>query len=327
MNPQPAPPFYQVDDHTWCIDTGLYRAGHTACYLLRSGDELAFVDCGATTSLPRLLEVLESLGLTPEQVRYILPTHVHLDHAGGAGALLAACPNALLATHHKGLPHLIDPQKLQQGAMAVYGENAFHSLFGELVPAPENRCRALWQGEQLPLGSTEIAFLETPGHANHHGCFHHSPTGNLFTGDTFGLRYPKLDHHEEPFLLATTTPVAFDPEVWSDSLERMMALQPERACLTHFGPLEEPARWVSRLRDSLDLHVRVALEEEPNPPEGRGKRLREALERRILQALKKHQPSLPMDAARRLLEIDLELNAQGLAVWLARRARKRQKTI
>ncbi len=327
MKSRPNAPFSQVDDHTWCIDTGLYRAGHTACYLLRSDGELAFVDCGAATSVPRLLEVLETLHLAPEQVRYILPTHVHLDHAGGAGALLDACPNALLATHHKGLPHLIDPRKLQQGAMAVYGEDAFHALFGELVPAPEERCRALREGDRLPLGTTGIAFLETPGHANHHGCFHHLPTGNLFTGDTFGLRYPELDHQEEPFLLATTTPVAFDPDAWSSSLERMMALQPARACLTHFGPLEKPARWLPRLRESLDLHVRVALEEESNPPEGREERLKEALERQIMQALQEHGPALPLEAAGKLLEIDLELNTQGLAVWLARRARKRQKTI
>ncbi len=314
----------QLDDTTWCLDTWLNRPGHTACYLVRNGDELAFIDCGAATSVPGLLRALESLKLQPEQVRYILPTHVHLDHAGGAGELLAACPNATLATHHKGLPHLVDPSKLQQGAMAVYGTAAFEALFGKLRPAPEARCRALRDGDTLELGNARLGFLDTPGHANHHGCFFDERNGNLYTGDTFGLRYAELDHAQQPFLLATTTPVAFDPDVWSDSLDRMMALAPRRACLTHFGPLETPTRWIKLLRESLEMHVKIALKEESNPEEGRETRLRQALEAEVLARLEQHNPEISRSAARQLLEIDLQLNAQGLTVWLARRARGRR---
>ncbi len=315
----------KVDEHTWLIDTGLNRPGHTGCYLVRSGNELAFVDCGASTSVPGLLQALQELGFRREQVRYILPTHVHLDHAGGAGRLLELCPAALLATHHRGLPHMIDPGRLQQGAMAVYGEAAFRRLFGDLVPAPESRCRALEEGDTLPLGDTALRFLDTPGHANHHGCFFDPRGGNLFTGDTFGLRYPELDAAGSPFLLATTTPVAFDPDAWNRSLEKMMALEPERACLTHFGPLEAPARWLPLLQASLETHVRIALEEEENPEEGREERLREALKERILEAAQAHGALPGKDEVESLLEIDIGLNAQGLAVWLARRARRREK--
>ena len=317
--------FRQIDSHTWLIDTGLNRPGHTGCYLLRGGDELAFVDCGAATSLPNLLQALESLGFSTAQVRWILPTHVHLDHAGGAGTLLTHCPNATLATHHRGLPHMIDPSKLQQGAMAVYGEESFRRLFGDLQPAPEERTRALGDGNTLELGDRELLFIDTPGHANHHGCFFDAETGNLFTGDTFGLRYPELDNRETPFLLATTTPVAFDPEAWMASLEKMMALQPTTACLTHFGPLAEPQRWVSNLRQSIEEHVRIALEEESMPAEGREERLQAALEKTILEQLATRNHGIERKAAQKVLAVDLRLNAQGLAVWLARRARKREK--
>jgi len=315
----------QLDAHTWLIDTGLNRPGHTGCYLVRSGDELAFVDCGASSSVPRLLDALEELGFSTGQVRYILPTHVHLDHAGGAGRLLSHCPNATLATHHKGLPHLIDPEKLQQGATAVYGEAAFQELFGNLEPAPAARCQALHQGDTLDLGGRELGFIETPGHANHHGCFFDPESGNLFTGDTFGLRYPELDRAGEPLLIATTTPVAFDPEAWQDSIDRMLALQPKRACLTHFGPLDDPARWAPWLRQSIEVHVAIALQEEQQQQEGREERLLEALRSLLVAQAMAHNPELDRSMVEKLLEVDLALNAQGLAIWLARRARRREK--
>ncbi|HIE54355.1 MAG TPA: MBL fold metallo-hydrolase [Chromatiaceae bacterium] len=328
MNSSPSRDPVQIDRHTWLIDTRLNRPSHTGCYLLRSGDELAFVDCGASTSVPRLLDALERLGLAAAQVRWILPTHVHLDHAGGAGRLLGHCPDAVLATHYKGLPHMVEPSRLQQGAINVYGEEVFHGTFGELEPVPQDRSLALENGQILPLGDTELLFIETPGHANHHGCFLDQRTGNLFTGDTFGLHYRELDGREDdPFLLATTTPVAFDPDAWFDSLDRMMALQPNRACLTHFGALPEPGRLAARLRESIETHVQIALAEESREVEGRLERLRWALEQAILAQLARHNPLLEPASARELLGIDLELNAQGLSVWLARRARKREKSL
>ena len=317
--------YQQLDAHTWLVDTRLNRPGHTGCYLVRHGDELAFIDCGASNSVPRLLDTLERLGFSTGQVRYILPTHVHLDHAGGAGRLLAHCPHATLATHHRGLPHLVDPARLQQGATAVYGEAAFRELFGALEPAPEERCQALREGDTLELGGRRLGFIETPGHANHHGCFFDGESGNLFTGDAFGLRYPELDHDGIPFLVATTTPVAFDPDAWQDSIDRMLALQPRQACLTHFGPLADPQRWAPRLRQSIEAHVAVALEEEWRPEEGRETRLREALRELLVEQALAHHPRFDRRTLEELLEVDIALNAQGLAVWLIRRARRREK--
>ncbi|WP_456373683.1 MBL fold metallo-hydrolase [Thiolapillus sp.] len=308
----------------WRLDTGLNRPGHTACYLLHDAGELALIDTGTSNNIKALLHTLRNLGFSPSQVRWILPTHVHLDHAGGAGALLDACDNAILATHHRGLPHLIDPQKLEQGALAVYGEELFARAFGRVIPADEQRCQALHDDDRIPLGRHELLFVDTPGHANHHGCFFHEPKGNLYTGDTFGLHYDALDHDGQAWLMATTTPVAFDPELWLKSLDRMMALQPKRVCLTHFGPLENPARWQPVLRESIQDHVNIALEEEREyDRQGRQQRLAVALMNQALSRLRRHNPDLDEEMARQLLQDDIRLNSQGLEVWLARRAKKR----
>ncbi|WP_457673243.1 MBL fold metallo-hydrolase [Thiolapillus sp.] len=308
----------------WRLDTGLNRPGHTACYLLHDAGELALIDTGTGNNVPALLQTLRDLGFSASQVRWILPTHVHLDHAGGAGALLAACDNATLATHHRGLPHLIDPEKLQQGALAVYGEEFFSRAFGALTPAPADRCRPLEDGDRLQIGRHELLFIDTPGHANHHGCFFHEPKGNLYTGDTFGLRYEALDHEGRPWLMATTTPVAFDPDRWMESLDRMMALEPRRACLTHFGPLENPMKWQEQLRQSIEDHRDIALEEErQGGMEGREERLARALTEKMLSRLTEHNPEVDQALARQLLQDDIQLNSQGLAVWLVRRMRKK----
>ncbi|WP_419604745.1 MBL fold metallo-hydrolase [Thiolapillus sp.] len=312
----------------WRIDTGLNRPGHTACYLLHDAGELALIDTGTSNNIPALLGTLQELGFTPTQVRWILPTHVHLDHAGGAGALLAHCDNATLATHHRGLPHLIDPQRLQKGAQAVYGEDFFARSFGELVPAPQERCMALNDGDRLTLGRHRLLFIDTPGHANHHGCFFYEPKSNLYTGDTFGLRYRELDHEGTPWLMATTTPVAFDPDLWMQSLDRMIALEPRRACLTHFGPLDDPMKWQEQLRQSIRDHAEIALQEESRGnTTGREERLTASIMEKALARLKTHNPGVDKKFARGLLEDDIRLNSQGLAVWLSRRAKTRGEPI
>lgn len=316
--------FSSLDAHSWCIDTGLNRPRHTACYLLHDDGELAFIDTGTSNNVAGLLSLVEALGFSSDQVRWILPTHVHLDHAGGAGTLLNHCKNATLATHSKGLPHMIDPSRLQQGAMAVYGEEMFEKSFGRLVPAPEARCYALEDGEQLELGKRWLSFIDTPGHANHHGCFFDQHTTALYTGDTFGLRYRELDHEGIPWLMATTTPVAFDPDPWMQSLDRIMALQPELACLTHYGPLAEPRKWQRQLRDSIHRHADIALaEEQAGNTEGRAERLAKALMEDAIDQLQQHNPTLSRTEIEQLLTDDIKLNSQGLEVWLIRREKKR----
>lgn len=318
------PKYTEVDQGIYCIDTGLCRQNHTASYLLRRGEELAFFDVGAANNVAALVETTRQIGLGPTHVRYIMPTHVHLDHAGGAGALLAECPNATLICHHKGAPHLVDPAKLQAGAMAVYGETEFRRLYGDLVPVPEDRIVAAHDGQGFPLGGHDILFIDTPGHANHHGCLFDSVSKTAFTGDAFGLSYREFDTQAGPWVLATTTPVAFDPESWQESLSRILALNPAAVCPAHFGRLAKPSELVGMLRKSIEAHIAIALEEEPRNEHGRAERLKAAVDALLVGEAIRQCPAIGEDKARELLAIDIDLNAQGLHVWLRRRAKKRQ---
>lgn len=306
---------------SFLMDTGLYRPQHAACYLIQDDGEFAIVDTGTQHALPRVLELLEACAGSPADMRYVIPTHVHLDHAGGAGQLMQACPNATLVVHPRGQPHMIDPSKLQAGATAVYGEAAFARDFGTLLPIDAERTLAAEDGLTLPLGRRQLRFIHTPGHANHHGCIHDESSGFLYTGDTFGLGYRELRRDGVPLLVATTTPVAFDPDAWSDSLDRMMALSPAACCLTHFGKVDAPEAHVDELRASISRHREIALAEEHREPEGRAQRLLAAVEAELVDAGTAHS-GLDRDTVRMLFDSDIMLNAQGLEIWLKRRARR-----
>lgn len=315
-------PYRAVADGVYCIETGLYRAGLAACYLVRSGDRLAFVDTGTANTVPGLLGVVDALGLTPAQVDYVIPTHVHLDHAGGAGALMAACPNARLLAHAKGAPHLIDPAKLSAGASAVYGEAAFARDFGALTPVPEARVMVAEDGQVIDLAGRPLTFIDTPGHANHHGCVFDAVSRGMFTGDTFGISYRELDTEAGPWLFAPTTPVAFDPDAWQRSLDRMMAFAPEAMFLTHYCRIDSPAALVGQLRQSIRDLADIALAEEKGQEHGRQERIKAVMSAHLIADARRHGCRLDDAVITELLAVDLELNAQGLEVWLRRRARR-----
>jgi glyoxylase-like metal-dependent hydrolase (beta-lactamase superfamily II) len=306
------------------IDIGLYRPGMGACYLIADSNELAIIDCGTRHSVPAILHAIADHGHQPGDVRWIIPTHVHLDHAGGAGHLLAHCPQATLIAHPNGLPHLIDPSLLQASASQVYGAEHYARHYGELQPAPESRCRAAADGATLELGQRQLLLLQTPGHANHHICILDQATGDLYTGDTFGLSYRELAQ-PHPWLMATTTPVAFDPDAWQASLDRLLALDPTHVCLTHYGRYPQPAQLAPQLRASIEQHRNIALDEEPNPPNGRLERLRQTLATQLMPAASRHS-GLSEAQVQTILADDMTLNAQGLEIWLTRRAKHRTGT-
>ncbi|MBK1647069.1 MBL fold metallo-hydrolase [Rhabdochromatium marinum] len=307
-----------------CIDTGLYRPQLAASYLIRGGDRLAFVDTGVARALPRLLAAVEQQGLTPEHVEAVIPTHVHLDHAGAAGALMAVCPNARLIVHPKGAQHLIDPSKLTAGATAVYGAAEFERHFGDLTPIPESRVEIAEDEHRIDIGGRVLRFIDTPGHANHHGCLFDERTRGWFTGDTFGIAYPEFCTSAGPWLLAPTTPVAFDPPAWQASLDRLLEAKPLCAYLTHFGRVEDPAALVGQLRGSIDALAEVALREEDQPEAGRLARLKCAVTDTLVAAAQAHGVRMAPDQISEWLVVDRELNAQGLEVWLQRRRKQRE---
>ncbi len=303
------------------IDSGMHRPGLAACYMIISGDEAVFIETGTTHSVPGMLAALTKRGLSPEQVRYIIPTHVHLDHAGGVGALMQQCPNAELAIHPRGAPHMIDPSKLYAGATAVYGEATMQKVYGKIPPVAEARVRIMADGDALDFGQGRtLLFLDTPGHARHHSCIYDEQSEGFFTGDTFGLSYRELDTDRGPYVMPTTTPVQFEPEAWLNSLDRMLGYEPRAMYLTHYGRIKDVAEQTVLLKRGIQKYVDIARQHAQS--ENRHQEIKDALYLHSITELRQHGCKLSEAEITELLELDMELNAQGLEVWLDRQARK-----
>jgi glyoxylase-like metal-dependent hydrolase (beta-lactamase superfamily II) len=301
-----------------CIDTLYHRSGLAASYLLESEGEAAFIDTGTSNSVPHLMAVLEAKGISPSQVRYVIPTHVHLDHAGGSGSLISQLPNATLVIHPYGAKHLIDPSKLIAGATAVYGEEEFAKQFGQLIPIPEERVTEAPDGFRLTFGKRELVCYDTPGHARHHICIFDQQSRGLFAGDTFGLAYPELNSPSGPFIIPTTTPIQLNPDAWHKTLDRLMELKPEKIYLTHFGEVSHPDRLVQQLRQHLDEFTHIALTAKAAPGQARKAVVQAELQAWLLQKIQDYGCEIDPDKSLELMAMDLDLDAQGLEVWLAR---------
>lgn len=298
------------------IDTTFQRPHFDACYLVVENGHAAFIDCGTNHSRPHLLDALNRAGLGVEDVDWLILTHVHLDHAGGAGELMAALPHARLVVHPRGARHMIDPSKLWAGAMAVYGEQEMLRSYGKLKPIPADRVVEAEDGHEVDLAGRILRCLATPGHAKHHNAVHDTQTGRIFSGDTFGLSYRELDSERGAFIIPTTSPVDFDPEALHASIRRLVALNPPAIHLTHYGAVTEIGRLGDDLHRSIDAMVAIAHRHADD--EDRHAAIVEALATLYLDQVAAHGSPLTTAEARRLLAIDIELNAQGLEVWLER---------
>lgn len=303
------------------IDTGFKRANFDAAYLVVENGRGAFVDTGTHHSVPRLLAALEQAGLGREDVDWVILTHVHLDHAGGAGELMRHLPNARLAVHPRGARHMIDPSKLWAGATAVYGEARMLADYGHATPIDPERVVEAGEGECLALAGRELRCLDTPGHARHHICIWDERSRSFFTGDTFGLSYRELDTARGPFALPTTTPVQFDPDALHASIDRLLASNPLGMYLTHYGRVDDVMRMAEDLHRSIDAMVEVARAHAHEPDAHAG--IAEDLALLYTQDLAAHGVAGSREAAHSLLEDDIELNTQGLVVWLEQQRRYR----
>ena len=305
----------------FCIDTFYCRPELDGCYLVREGNEAALIDTGTSHVVPAVLELLESQGMTPAQVKYVVPTHVHLDHAGGTGALMAALPNAKMVVHPYGARHLIDPKKIIAGTIAVYGEEIFHERYGEIVPVPAERSIEAEDGFEFMLESRVFRCLHTLGHARHHFCVWDETSGGLFTGDTFGISYRELDTEQGAFMFLPSTPIDFDPEAWHASLDRLLNLNPNQLFLTHFCRIDLPARRAADLHAHIDAYAQIARSAEAGPD--REQRIVDGLRDYYHQQLTEHGHPQPDQALTEILDMDIALCAQGLEVWLKRQEKAR----
>ncbi|HET9049684.1 MAG TPA: MBL fold metallo-hydrolase [Chiayiivirga sp.] len=300
------------------LDTGFHRPHFDAAYLIVEQGHGALIDCGTTLSVPRLLQGIQDAGLAPEAIDWLILTHVHLDHAGGAGALLQHLPNARCLVHPRGAPHMIDPTKLIAGATAVYGTEEMARSYGTIVPVPSERVVLAYEAHRVELAGRSLLCLDTPGHASHHICLWDAASASVFAGDTFGISYRELDSPLGPFIFPTTTPVQFDPEALKSSIRRVLALHPKHIHLTHFGAVGSPASLGERLVELIDAMVASALACADATP--RHEALVAALDQLYVPAAMAHS-GLSADAVRALIGMDIQLNAQGLGVWLDRQQR------
>lgn len=298
------------------IDTGLSRPFFDASHLIVVSGRAAFVDVGTNFSVPGLLAALEHKGLARDAVEYVVLTHVHLDHAGGAGELLRHLPLARLVVHPRGARHMIDPSALMQGASGVYGADLVARTYGQLVPVDAARVILAPEGFVLELAGRALRFLDTPGHARHHVCVWDETARAFFTGDTFGLSYREFTSARGAFIIPTTTPVQFDPGALQASIERLLSHAPRAMFLTHYSRVTEVERLARDLVEQIGLHVALARAADGHAD--RHARLAAALEELYLGRARDHGSPLAPERMRELLALDVELNAQGLEVWLDR---------
>jgi len=300
----------ELDHGITCIDTGYTRPQMTACYLMEQGGGAAIIETGINQNVAGILDLLDQKGIAREDVDYIMPTHVHLDHSGGAGALMQVLPNAQLIIHPYGARHMIDPSKLAAGASAVYGEDKFASLFGELIPIDKDRVVEAADGFVLDFRGRRLEFIDTAGHARHHYCIVDKASSGIFTGDTMGLGYPELEG-DYPLVFPTTSPVQFDPEALQASVEHIMSFEPQWFYLTHFcrvGRTEAVAKQIYR-----DINEFVSIAEGVG---GDINMLEDHLMAYMLDRVVDNGCTLEKDTIRQLLQGDITLNAQGISIWI-----------
>ncbi|HEY1393249.1 MAG TPA: MBL fold metallo-hydrolase [Methylibium sp.] len=296
------------------IDTGFVRPRFDAAYLIVEQGRAAYVDTGTNDALPRLLGALDAQGLSPDAVDWLIVTHVHLDHAGAAGALMRHLPRARLVVHPRGARHMIDPRMLLDGARAVYGVEEVARTYGEVLPVPAERVLATADDMVLELADRPLRFIDSPGHARHHHCIWDEASRGWFTGDTFGLSYPELETPVGRYILPTSTPVQFEPEALKASIRRMLSAQPQWMYLTHYGRVGAVPQLARLLLTQIDEMVALAKPLARSP--ARHDELKTAFAGLYLEHLQRMDSPLTHERLRELLATDIELNAQGIGVWL-----------
>lgn len=312
----PLPAALDYPDNITCVDTEQVRPGQACCYLMRSGNDYAFIDCGTSLSVPGFEALLARRGIGLDQIAYVMPTHVHLDHAGGAGLLMRRCPNAKLIVHPRGAKHLIDPSALIAGATAVYGAEHVAAMYGEIVPVEASRVIVADEGFELDFNGRRLVFIDAPGHARHHYAIWDAQSRGWFAGDTFGLSYRLFDGPNGAALLPTTTPVQFEPDAWLKTIARFMATEPAYMFLTHYGRVGNVQQLAADLRGDIAMYQSIALHLADAPD--RHARIAEALMRHAIEDLAAMAVPVGEDTIRDWLAFDMDLNAQGLEVWLDR---------
>jgi hydroxyacylglutathione hydrolase len=299
------------------VDSGYQRPLLDAIHLIVEGGRAAVVDTGVNSSVPRVLDALRGKGIAPAQVDYVLLTHIHLDHAGGAGLLLSQLPNAMLTVHPHGARHILEPGRLIASTREVYGADAFARIYGSIEPVPRARVIETPHGSSINFNGRELVFYDTPGHARHHVCVLDAKSGHVFAGDTFGLSYRELDCDGRQFIFPTSSPAQFDPDAAHRSLDLITALRPGAIYVTHYSQVREIARLADDMHRLIAAHEQLARAER-EAGAARHERLKAGVTDIVLGEARRYGWRLGRDQVLEVFAGDIELNAQGLAIWLDR---------
>ncbi|MGD6801699.1 MBL fold metallo-hydrolase [Rossellomorea vietnamensis] len=292
----------------------------TGAYIIKE-EEVTVIETSASPSIPRLIEGLEQMGISLDRIKNIIVTHIHLDHAGGAGLFLEKCRNASIIVHEKGARHLINPEKLEAGARQVYGKD-FDRLFHPITPVPPERVIIKKHNEQLPLSpDSTLTFFDTPGHSRHHFSIYDNKSKGIFTGDTAGINYG-YTLEGEALYLPSTSPNQFNPEEMIQSLALYSELELDRIYFGHFGISEEPAKVLTEIKKWLKIFMDTAIRiTKENKPETQLPALTEALKKEVLNSddrLRGNEDFL------RLLDLDMKVSAMGLIDYLNKTQSKKE---
>lgn len=307
-----------------CID--LVENGtiwRTSCYLVQE-EKKVLVETGSSPSIPQILKGLEQVQVKPEEIDAIIVTHIHLDHAGAAGKLMELMPNATLIVHHRGAAHMINPEKLIEGAKAVYGTEQFDHYFSPILPVEESRVLVLDEGDEYDMGNgRKLHFYDSPGHARHHFFIMDSKSQGIFSGDTAGVFCREIyETHKIELCVPTTSPTQFDPPTLQKTLDRMLSLNPQRLYFTHFGMSEQPALMIGMLKEWLSGVWEDALQH--CATDSSWQSISGVLREGMLKKLE--SLGIPSDSPTlQSLELDLEINAKGIISYAQRLARQAEK--
>jgi len=310
------PRLTMFEDGITAVDTEYVRPQMDAAHIVTAGGRVAVIDTGPNTAVPLILAALQQLQLAPEQVDFLFLTHVHLDHAGGAGALMRELPLATCVVHPRGAPHMIDPARLIEGTRAVYGDALYSKLYGEILPIQRERLAISQDGSRFALSGRVFECVHTPGHALHHQAIVDFDANSIFTGDTFGVSYREFDTSRGPWIMPTTTPTQFDPGQLKASIIRLMQFRPRRIYLTHYSEVGDCARLANDMIDAVDEFVKIARAAGAQDIS----RIRFDLRRMAHESLREHGCTMSEAAIDAILGKDIELNAAGLVAWLKREA-------
>ena len=302
----------------YSFDAHYMRPGKVSLLMMVHRGKVTFFDTGTSKNMPAVLKVLAILGLPTDAVDYVILTHIHLDHAAGAGVMMKHFENAKLLVHERGAHHMADPSKLIGSARQVYDEASFNEWYAGVLPVDQARINSIVDGDEIDLAGRRLSFYDTPGHARHHLSVFDEQTSSLFAGDAYGISYRSFDTDDHFFIYPATTPNQFDPIAMKESIERLTSLNPSVIYLTHYGRIMPSKKAAQDLLDMIAIFVKIAQthEKKDQPNE----EIKQDLELIFMDRLQGMGHQLTLDKMRLCLGKDIDLNAQGLALWLKRRS-------